>query len=163
MGADGVCRVLFALTFCAAQGGLLPTHLLCRGCGQQITDATLGLNILSPLAETASLYSTAFPDTGDLLVQELKNPNNATFQVVTFSSATNVDVVTSPTDEATFWPPHAWSIVVCSRCHWHLGWKFTSDEKKPKSFFGLLWPDALVEDTTGDEEGLALRPVKTVL
>ncbi|MFH4976646.1 hypothetical protein AB6A40_003355 [Gnathostoma spinigerum] len=45
--------------------------------------------------------------------------------------------VGEPSAEFSWFPGYKWTIQECKRCRRHIGWKFTSDKLKPRSFYGL--------------------------
>ena len=66
------------------------------------------------------------------------NPVGVAFQIIRTSHAQNVEMVSEPTLEATWFSGYAWAVLVCSRCRRHVGWRYHSTHGDiPRLFFGL--------------------------
>ncbi|XP_014241900.1 protein cereblon isoform X2 [Cimex lectularius] len=67
------------------------------------------------------------------------NPEGFLHDILTFLHAQNVALTSLPSSQFSWFPGYAWSIAVCSSCHRHIGWQFTSlsPRLKPKKFWGL--------------------------
>ncbi len=64
------------------------------------------------------------------------NPNGVTFIFRCYSEAWNCTPVSPPELEFSWFPGFYWSIIACSSCKQHLGWKFSSLSNEV--FWGLL-------------------------
>lgn len=73
------------------------------------------------------------------------NPSGRVFRVLCFGAAPGVADVTPPSDDFTWFPGYAWSIVVCRNCGVHLGWRYQG-ATAPQIFFGLIKPMLAVAD-----------------
>jgi hypothetical protein len=62
------------------------------------------------------------------------NPEGFQFNILTFAQAQGCQSVGEPTTEHTWFPGHAWSYCVCSRCRVHLGWQYLGTNE----FAGLI-------------------------
>lgn len=65
------------------------------------------------------------------------NPGGHVYETVTVLSATNFQLVGNPSKQFSWFPGYAWTVMQCTFCNKHLGWKFTSNNLNPKEFFGL--------------------------
>lgn len=63
------------------------------------------------------------------------NPHGLVFELGCFGAARNLRVQSSPTTEFSWFPGHAWQIVVCAGCGSHMGWYFSGGES---GFYGLI-------------------------
>lgn len=67
------------------------------------------------------------------------NPHGYIHEMITVRKATSVYLNGRPSTQYSWFPGYAWTILQCSGCHCHLGWKFTASNKSllPKKFWGL--------------------------
>ena len=63
------------------------------------------------------------------------NPMGSTFRIACFHLAPGVLAVSEETTKDTWFTGCAWSIVVCSNCAAHLGWRFRGLKMQ---FYGLI-------------------------
>ncbi|XP_065569893.1 protein cereblon-like isoform X2 [Artemia franciscana] len=63
------------------------------------------------------------------------NPGGYIHDTLTYSNASGIDVITSPTMEFSWFPGYNWQIMICHSCGEHLGWKFTNKDLNPDNFF----------------------------
>ncbi len=66
------------------------------------------------------------------------NPAGIVMKVVTLATASNLALVSDPTDEFTWFDGFAWRIAVCGGCGLHLGWRFQPAAGAGATFWGLL-------------------------
>lgn len=66
------------------------------------------------------------------------NPNGNVFEAITVLSANNFELIGLPSKQFTWFPGYAWTVMQC-KCMQHLGWKFTTTNKRfsPTSFFAI--------------------------
>jgi len=62
------------------------------------------------------------------------NPAGIEFHIGCFDQAPGCSVVGPVSLEHTWFAGHYWQVIVCKKCHEHLGWFF----KNSTSFFGLI-------------------------
>lgn len=67
------------------------------------------------------------------------NPHGYVHEMITVRKATGVYLNGRPSTLYSWFPGYAWTILQCSGCHCHVGWKFTASNKAllPKKFWGL--------------------------
>eukprot|EP00088_Acartia_fossae_P048568 TRINITY_DN5300_c1_g1_i1.p1 TRINITY_DN5300_c1_g1~~TRINITY_DN5300_c1_g1_i1.p1 ORF type:complete len:511 (+),score=87.64 TRINITY_DN5300_c1_g1_i1:54-1586(+) len=96
--------------------------LVCRRCYNDLADQT---DIFSMSAEGPQ---GAFV-----------NPGGHLHETLTVYKAKNLKLVGNPSTEYSWFPGYAWTIVECSRCFNHIGWKFTAakDGLRPDKFYGF--------------------------
>jgi hypothetical protein len=92
-------------------------HILCKNCGNLIT------------SDADSIVVNGSHD------HTFVNPMGLQFHIGCFSNAGGCRITGVPTAEYTWFPGFAWSYVVCSGCHTHLGWHYQSGGG---GFFGLI-------------------------
>ncbi|KAL8591776.1 hypothetical protein ACOMHN_032318 [Nucella lapillus] len=120
--------------------------LLCRQCGLEISRTDSLLNVASPLAHRQR--NDSFSGNKGVLIQLFKNPQGKYFEIVASNQA-EVQKVSKPFAEDSWFPGFAWTVAVCPRCGHHLGWVFDplpSSEnvvqmkvtQHSNSFFGLV-------------------------
>ncbi|XP_044763453.1 protein cereblon [Coccinella septempunctata] len=80
------------------------------------------------------------------------NPSGHVFETITVSDAKNFRLVGRPSRQFSWFPGYAWTIMQCSQCKSHLGWKFTSYTLTPKVFYGLAISCLVVRNETGSRE-----------
>jgi cereblon len=68
-----------------------------------------------------------------------RNPFGIAFEVLTLARARNTQRASEPTEEHTWFPGYAWSLVTCAVCGEQMGWAFDAVEpvSGPQTFFGL--------------------------
>ncbi len=66
------------------------------------------------------------------------NPDGYVFDIITFRTADGCREVGEPTLAFTWFKDHTWSFAVCSRCGFHLGWKYSGNQSTADSFYGLI-------------------------
>jgi hypothetical protein len=64
------------------------------------------------------------------------NPHGFCYTFGFYASAPGAAVRGVPTQDASWYPPHAWQLAVCRQCAEHLGWYFTSADQT--GFFALI-------------------------
>ncbi|MFW5730911.1 MAG: cereblon family protein [Desulfonatronovibrionaceae bacterium] len=64
------------------------------------------------------------------------NPQGLIFEVRCFGRADNLTGLGPFISRFTWFPGYDWQAVICSVCHTHLGWLYTSSEKN--MFLGLI-------------------------
>ncbi|CAH0549006.1 unnamed protein product [Brassicogethes aeneus] len=95
-------------------------HICCKKCG-----------------ETISNPSKVFSMSKDGIQSNYVNPGGHVYETVTVSEAEHFSLIGSPSKQFSWFPGYAWTIMQCSHCCGHLGWKFSSSHLKPKVFYGL--------------------------
>jgi len=67
------------------------------------------------------------------------NPSGMVHDLFTVGRINNAAVRGHPSNEFSWFPGYAWTVVVCSNheCNSHLGWKFTSQKLLPRRFYGI--------------------------
>ncbi|GIY37542.1 protein cereblon [Caerostris extrusa] len=67
------------------------------------------------------------------------NPNGYVHEAITVYKAKGLHLSGRPSTEQSWFPGYAWTIMECSQCHSHMGWRFTAVEKnlKPTRFWAL--------------------------
>uniref|UniRef100_A0A1E1XJP7 Protein cereblon n=1 Tax=Amblyomma sculptum TaxID=1581419 RepID=A0A1E1XJP7_AMBSC len=67
------------------------------------------------------------------------NPHGYVHEMITVRKATGVYLNGRPSTLYSWFPGYAWTILQCSGCHCHVGWRFTASNKAllPKKFWGL--------------------------
>ncbi|XP_066144585.1 protein cereblon [Euwallacea fornicatus] len=98
----------------------LRRQLCCENCGLQITDPT-----------------KVFAMSKDGIQANYVNPGGQVYEIVTVLAAQNFELIGYPSRQFSWFPGYAWTIMQCSNCNIHLGWKFTNASLTPKEFFGL--------------------------
>lgn len=75
------------------------------------------------------------------------NPNGNVFEAITVLSAKNFDLSGRPSKQFTWFPGYAWTVMQC-KCMQHLGWKFTTTNKRfsPTSFFAIANENVTMSD-----------------
>jgi hypothetical protein len=81
---------------------------------------------------------------------ERVNPAGYAFLVDCFAVAPGGRPLGEPSSEFAWFPRYAWRVVVCARCHAHLGWRFDG----PDTFFGLRVDMLVSEDLRSGEPPL---------
>lgn len=94
---------------------------LCYVCKTKITEKKYLVNI-----------------SGDTPFHIFSNPYGFSFKVMTVSYAEMVKITSEPEIENTWFPGYSWAVLQCQVCMEHLGWKYTSKEKTPATFYGLI-------------------------
>lgn len=99
-----------------------PEKLHCRRCGAEICDE-----------------DAVFSVTEGGAVQVFPNPGGWLRRIVTVRWARNLDAVSAPTLEFTWFAGYAWTIVACAGCGAHLGWRYEATANQALGrFYGLL-------------------------
>ncbi|VDO33723.1 unnamed protein product [Brugia timori] len=65
------------------------------------------------------------------------NPGGYVHDLFTVSEVVSTLARGTPSAECSWFPGYKWTIHECSHCGQHVGWRFTSSDLSPKSFFGL--------------------------
>lgn len=87
---------------------------------------------------TISKVSCIFKLRGHKFRLERVNPHGYHHEFITVRGITcRLDLDSDETEEHTWFPGYMWTIISCSNCSSHLGWRFQATEKQPKIFFGL--------------------------
>ncbi|MBF0279347.1 MAG: hypothetical protein HQM13_16240 [SAR324 cluster bacterium] len=66
------------------------------------------------------------------------NPSHYRFDIMTLSNCYSVLDVSPFSFDYTWFAGYAWSVLCCSSCYEHLGWRFRNQEKNPPLFFALI-------------------------
>ncbi|WP_138774301.1 cereblon family protein [Desulfohalovibrio reitneri] len=103
-------------------GGGEEDDLLCAACGLPITRRVYAI-------ERGGGHRHTFA-----------NPHGLVFEVAVYGPAPGATGLGPRSHEFSWFPGHAWQVVVCARCNIHLGWRFTGET----AFHGLL-PSRLKE------------------
>ena len=75
------------------------------------------------------------------------NPHGFVWTFHCFARAPGCAPVGRPSTEFTWFPGHTWQIVQCAGCAWHLGWLFSSPERR---FHGLIAGRLVEAEPDGD-------------
>ncbi|XP_046546496.1 uncharacterized protein LOC124256556 [Haliotis rubra] len=123
-------------------------YLLCRRCGNEIAKAADLLAIPSDLAhrqrnDTISGHS-------GVLIQLFRNPQGKFFEIIT-SAAAELQTYDKAYVEDSWFPGYTWTISLCPRCGYHIGWTFdvyprSSDDSKQRTFVGMILDHILHEN-----------------
>lgn len=67
------------------------------------------------------------------------NPGGYVHETITVYKAKGLILMGDPSTENSWFPGYAWTIIKCSRCGAHMGWRFTAAKRKlsPQMFLGL--------------------------
>ncbi|XP_060532661.1 protein cereblon isoform X2 [Cylas formicarius] len=65
------------------------------------------------------------------------NPGGQVYETVTVLEARNFNLVGTASRNFSWFPGYSWTIMQCSSCNNHLGWKFGSNNLTPREFYGL--------------------------
>lgn len=67
------------------------------------------------------------------------NPGGYVHETITVYKAKGLTLMGDPSTENSWFPGYAWTIIKCSRCGAHMGWRFTAAKRKlsPQKFWGL--------------------------
>ena len=74
-------------------------------------------------------------DTGGAREHTFANPHGFCYRIGCFAAARALEPRGGWSDEWSWFPPCAWQVQECARCHDHLGWLFRSPERR---FYGLV-------------------------
>ncbi|XP_038054196.1 protein cereblon-like isoform X2 [Patiria miniata] len=98
------------------------TMLTCTDCGQDI-------------AKKSDVFSMSL----DGPMAAYVNPGGFVHDTLTLYRAHNMVLIGRPSQEHSWFPGYAWTILQCRRCTRHMGWKFTAAKRKlkPEMFWGL--------------------------
>ncbi|ESO95620.1 hypothetical protein LOTGIDRAFT_227202 [Lottia gigantea] len=123
-------------------------NLLCRTCGNEVTQISQLMEVPSKLAHRQR--NDSFIGSERILIQLFKNPQEKYFEVVTAKSAEIHKLDHKPTSEDSWFPGFSWTIVVCPRCGSHIGWLFEANHKHSHtspvtSFYGLILNHLLLD------------------
>ncbi len=79
---------------------------------------------------------------GDLFI----NPAGVAYEVLRVTVAHNVEVISEPSLEATWFAGYAWVVLVCAGCHSHVGWQYrASSGQTPTAFVGFVRAAVMVD------------------
>lgn len=83
------------------------------------------------------------------------NPFGHVHETLTVHRVDGVTATTPPSNDFSWFPGYAWSIIVCSYCHTHMGWLFkaNSRNKIPTRFWGLCRLSLKPRVKAKEEEG----------
>ncbi len=97
-------------------------RLLCRNCMAEITRESSRIAVDGAHSHTFA------------------NPHGIVFEIGCFQFAPGCAVAGPPTDEFSWFPPHAWQMALCGSCLSHMGWRFSSGRGLVQGamFFGLI-------------------------
>ncbi|XP_068214885.1 uncharacterized protein [Palaemon carinicauda] len=158
--------IVFAGVLC--ENNLDHDHILCRKCGNELTENFLEnfINITSPQSESINRISLFGHN--HLVVQSLRNPADYVFYLVTVKVA-GCKGIGEWYSEHTWFPGYSWKVCICPRCNAQLGWVFEPTEKiqsgsvtlKPsgEGFYGLIVDNLISEDFS---ESLVITLPKTL-
>ena len=104
-------------------------RLLCRACGHEITRAGARTSVDGSHRHVFS------------------NPHGHVFEIGCFSRAPGCLCKGPATTEFTWFPGHAWRIALCGGCGGLMGWRYEATSGGGNSFFGLILPHLVEEDT----------------
>ena len=94
----------------------------CRRCDQEVSSRR---------------YLFSFRANGS--IQVFPNPLGHMRKIITLREAHNLANVGDPRLEYTWFDGYAWTVVVCSACRQHLGWRYDAVHGSlPARFYGLL-------------------------
>jgi len=67
------------------------------------------------------------------------NPGGHVHETLTLHKAKNLRLIGDPSTQYSWFPGYAWTIVECSGCWAHIGWKFTATSSRlvPEKFYGF--------------------------
>ncbi|KAL3990495.1 hypothetical protein ACH3XW_32015 [Acanthocheilonema viteae] len=122
--------------------------LLCRNCGHSIVKGSALTNEKS--AKAIRSYNMSILGRNQL-VQVFENAVPEKFDVITASTA-ELELTGKSHIADTWWPNYEWTVCICPRCGFHLGWSFQSGNiqaKVHKSFVGLVL-DYLISEGCND-------------
>ena len=71
----------------------------------------------------------------DAFVHVFANPHGHVFEIGCFSQADGCNSGSPDSTEFTWFAGFSWQVGICSHCHSHLGWIFTSEVRR---FYGLI-------------------------
>merc|ERR1711971_477076 len=96
--------------------------LVCRRCGKQLGDQQ-------------HIFSMSKEGPQGAFV----NPGGHVHETLTLHKAKNLRLVGEPSTQYSWFPGYAWTIVECSGCWAHIGWKFTASSSRlvPEKFYGF--------------------------
>ena len=93
-------------------------RLRCKSCGEPITREQERISVLGKHDHVCT------------------NPSGIRFHIGCFAQVTSCTPIGEPTKEFTWFSGYAWRVVLCKKCHEHLGWSFQSDGGD--QFHGLI-------------------------
>ncbi|XP_064109695.1 uncharacterized protein LOC135217648 isoform X2 [Macrobrachium nipponense] len=143
-------------------------HILCRKCGNELTENLLEnfINITSPQSESINRISLFGHN--HLVVQSLRNPADVVFYMVTVK-VSGCKGIGEWYSEHTWFPGYSWKVCICPRCRAHLGWVFELTKKiqsgyvtsksSGEGFYGLIVDSLISEDFS---ESLVITLPKTL-
>jgi len=96
--------------------------LVCRRCGKQLGDQQ-------------HIFSMSKEGPQGAFV----NPGGHVHETLTLHKAKNLRLIGDPSTQYSWFPGYAWTIVECSGCWAHIGWKFTATSSRlvPEKFYGF--------------------------
>ncbi|XP_074041953.1 E3 ubiquitin ligase component cereblon isoform X2 [Leptinotarsa decemlineata] len=94
--------------------------ICCSRCNANITDPT-----------------KVFAMSKDGIQSNYVNPGGHVYETVTVLEAQNFRLNGNPSKQFSWFPGYAWTTMQCKSCANHLGWRFTSTNLRPQSFYGL--------------------------
>lgn len=69
------------------------------------------------------------------------NPHGFVYNIECYKKAPGCMAIGKATNEFTWFKGYSWQIIICSKCHTHLGWKY---ESGGDGFYGLI-KDLIIE------------------
>ena len=104
------------------------------------------------ISETSSIFTMSVRGPMGTFV----NPHGWVHQMFTVKSSNGFDLIGKRSEQDSWFPGYAWTIMQCSNCHHHLGWQFTSVKHKlePIRFFGLCRRSVQASIDTEDKASL---------
>jgi len=93
------------------------------------------LNCQTKLADQTSIFSMSTEGPQGTFI----NPNGHLHETLTLHHAINLSAIGSPSVEYSWFPGYAWTVLVCSSCYSHIGWRFTATRSsmQPETFHGF--------------------------
>ncbi|KAI6222449.1 Peptidase S16 domain containing protein [Aphelenchoides fujianensis] len=88
----------------------------------------------SPKADLSDMFTISSEGIGTSFV----NPHGYVHDFIPCHKVENVVPTSLPTAKDSWFPGYKWTILSCNKCHTHVGWKFQSSSRKPKTFFGIV-------------------------
>ncbi|KAK7076727.1 hypothetical protein SK128_017944, partial [Halocaridina rubra] len=149
-----LCFLVLSPIFVAV-GHVDHDHLLCRKCGNEVTENYIEnfINITSTQSEQVKIV--ALYGHSNVTVQTLRNPANNVFELVTLKVA-GCTGVGKWYSEHTWFPDYSWKVCVCPRCKAHLGWVFepstralaepSQSKASSEGFYALILGRLISED-----------------
>ncbi|KHN87514.1 Protein cereblon [Toxocara canis] len=105
--------------------------IVCRGCGTTLSKMSNMINVSTE--GNSALYV---------------NPGGYVHDLFTVSEVRSTVARGRPSSEYSWFPGYKWTIHECAYCMQHVGWRFTSSNLTPSSFFGLTRSSIRPADST---------------